>query len=157
MAFYTSVSNLILTTPAVNSIAAITSAAMVHYIDRVEGLINAKLSKRYTIPLSNNIPLLSMIATDLAIYEIVAKRGLTKTSDTENDWPSRFKEANSLLDDIANGNISLATSSGDIISLSTASIPYSNTMDYVPTFGEDDFEQSMQDQDKLDDIADDRD
>ena len=106
--------------PGVNSISNVTSSVLAHYIGRAEGVMNARLATRYTVPLSNNIPVLDFIATDLAIYEVVAKRVITTTKDTENDWPSRFKEANLLLDKIVSGEIRLTTSSGDLVGLASS-------------------------------------
>lgn len=156
MALYTSVDKVLLTTPAVNSITNITSGGIAHYIDRAETLINARLAGQFTVPLSSNIPILEMIATDLAIYEIISKRASTMTKDTENDWPSRFKKAETILSDILSGDIVLYDNTGALVSRKTNASPWSNTMDYAPTFREDDFEESHVDFDKLEDIINDR-
>lgn len=154
---YTTVEALILTTPSVNSVSNITSAALAHYINRADSVIDAKLASRYTVPLSPIPEIIKTISTDLAIYEIVGKRMVTLVKDVENDWPSRFKEANDLLDKIATGEFTLVASGGTILSTLTTNLVWSNTQNYTPTFNEDELTESYLDYDKYEDIVDARD
>lgn len=156
---YTTVNNVLQIVPAINSLTNITSATVAAYITRVDNVINAKLAGSFSLPLVGDFPILEDIATDLVIYEIVGKRNMTLVSrDKESSWPSRFKEAAKLLDDIAEGVTPLLNSSLAALSMTTggASLAWSNTMDYVPTMNEDDYTSFTQDTTKLDDIDDER-
>lgn len=157
MTLYTTVEKVALTVPSISSLSNVTSAVVAHYISRVSAVMDSKLASAFTVPLSGSYPILEYIATDLTVYEIVGKRQITGTKNTENDWPSRFKDANDLLDGIVAGRISIQTSSGDAVNRASTSVPWSNTMDYTPTFNVDDMTKSNVDSDLLDDIEDDRD
>ena len=157
---YTTVTDVVVMVPAINSITNITSEAIYTYITRVDNRINAKLAGAYSLPLPTGVyPILKDIATDLTIYEIVGKRNMTLVSrDKESAWPSRFKEAEKLLDQIAAGTMPLLNSSLQEVAQSAggADPVWSNTQDYTPTMNEDEFSTMFQDQDKLDAIDDDR-
>ena len=156
---YTSVLAVLRTVPAINSMTNIASADVAHHAARVEALMNAKLSRSYALPFTSALPLLEAVATDLTIYDIIAKRNITMTRNEDNDWPSRFKSAEKLLDQIASGELPLITSSGSAITPSAgAARVWSSTQAYTPTFNEDASSVTMtQDQDKLDAIEDSRD
>src|SRR3990172_4729811 len=149
---YTSVNAVLRTVPAINSMTNIASADIAHHAARVEALMNARLSRNYALPFTSTIPLLEMVATDLTIYDIIAKRNVTMSRNDDNDWPARFKSAEKLLEQIANGEMPLITTSMAAIAPSAgAARVWSNTQTYEPTFNEDASTVTMtQDQDKLD-------
>lgn len=160
---YTTVDDVFTAIPTIGSVTNVTSGVVAVTAGRVEAKINGKLSKSFAMPISvasgNTIPLLNAIATDLVCYELMAKFVFVQGMAKKSDWPDRFKEAMDLLDDIVDGAIPLLDSSAAIVSPATgaASIPWSNTDDYFPTMQEDSFVNHIIDEDKLDDIEDDRD
>ena len=160
MGTYTDVSRCYATVPAVGSATSVQSNEMAFFIENAEGIINAKLAKLYTVPvLINSVapPVLTAIATDLALYRALALRMFTQEQINKSVWPDRFKEAMELLDEIAAGEM-LLVASGSVLETDSSRIKLeSNTQGYTPTFNEDSFLQSTQDPDKLDDIANDRD
>lgn len=69
-----------------------------------------------------------------------------------------IKKAEQNIQEILDGNAALVDSSGAVIESSSDDMPiYCNTTDYSPTFNEDDPKNWGVDEDKLDDIADERD
>lgn len=155
---YTTVEKVIAMVPAINSITSITSASLASYVTRADNRINAKLAGKYSLPLSGTFPILEDIATDLVVYEVVGKRNMTLvTKDKESSWPSRFKEAEKLLDAIASGAMPLLSSSLTLLPQATTAVAWSNSSGYTVTMHEGPFVEMSQDSEKLDGISDERD
>jgi phage gp36-like protein len=126
------------------------------FIVQVEAMINAKISKLYSVPVAGSPPLLEMIARDLSMYRILSRRVYPQERASNSDWPDRFKESMELLDQIANGEMTLLTSSGVAVSQlsTTGAVPWSNTSNYTPTFLDDgDDIGAVIDPDKQDDAS----
>lgn len=105
------------------------------HIVRVEAIINAKLSKRYSVPFGVNSvpPIISAIATDLASMRVLRATGIGDP-DIETAM-KQFGEAKELLDSIASGETTMVNSSGGIIGQVTTTLnAESNTQDYKPIF-----------------------
>lgn len=134
---YTSAETMLNTLSAIGSISTITNSNLMFYAGAAEALINAKIAKKYTLPITDSIPLLETLATDLAIYNVLTTRISLKTEAATHPWFQRFKNAMDLLDEIANGELTLVNSAGVVLNASmTADDMYSTTMNYVPTTGE---------------------
>ena len=152
---YTSVAQITLTLVEIGSMSTLNSSGIAHHASRAETLINAKIANRYAIPIPYTVPLLETLATDLAIYNILTSRVTIKKEDP---WFIRYKGTLAMLDEIATGELNLITSSGDILSgRSDVAEIWSSTKDYHPTFWEGPAEDQIQDKDKINDEADDRD
>jgi phage gp36-like protein len=156
MPFYTTVNKLLLTLPMVGSVTSITSADLASFIDDADAIINSKLSKQYTVPVSG-APLLDSLAADIALARLLTRRIFTQEQANNSTWPDEYKKALDTLDAIANGEMTLVTSAGTIIAAaSTEGGVWSNNMNYVPTMNEDDPGTNYIDSDKLTGILDDR-
>jgi len=146
-----------MTLPAISSITQITSAQLAWYAGQAESFINAKISKHYALPFATDVPLLTTISTDLALYNLLVKRLFTAERMNKSEWPDRYKEAMAMLDDIASGKIVLIDSSGSVIGArNDIAEMWTNTMRYVPTFHDGAWEDMVTDPSKLDDIDSDR-
>lgn len=156
MPFYTTVDKLLVTLPMVGSITSISSADLAAFIDDADAIINAKLAKQFTVPVSG-APLLNSLAADIALARLLTRRVFTQEQANKSTWPDEYKAALETLDKIASGEITLVSSAGTVISAASAEGGvWSNTMGYVPTFNEDDPATNFIDSDKLLDIADGR-
>ena len=101
------------------------------FIRMVEGLIDAKLSQRYVVPLSTTSlsPLITMITADLAIFDMLVDKLPTVPEFAQG----RYDRAMDLLKMICEGKLDLpgateaSTTGGDLEIWST-------TMDYHPVF-----------------------
>ena len=134
---YTSAELMLNTLSAIGSISTLTNSSLLFYAGAAEALINAKISKKYTLPIVDSIPLLETLATDLAIYNVLSARISLRTDAGNHPWFQRFKNAIDILDDIANGSLTLINSAGTVLVAATnTDAMYSTTMDYVPTTGE---------------------
>ena len=155
---YTTVSDILNTLPAINSITNIASADIAYYAGKVESKMNAKLAQGFALPFTSDINVLTTLATDLSCYEIMAKRLFVQGFSKESPWPDRFKEAEEMLDDIVQGKYPLLDSSNTIIETKDTGnfLVKSNTQGYEPTFTEMDDTLNRVDPDKLDDLYDDR-
>lgn len=157
MPTYSTVSLCLMTLPSVTSRTNVTSAELAQFIDRGESIINAKIGALYNLPLGVRVPLLETIATDLGCYYFLSRRVFTQEKRNDSVWPDRYKESLMLLDKIANGELTLITESGGIISARTdVHETWSNTMDYHPTMTEDYQELMVVDGDKIDDLRSER-
>ena len=152
---YTSANLMIQTLPEINSISTLNASLMLHHAGRAEAFINAKIAKRYSIPIQGQVPLLETLATDLAIYNVLTSRIVIKE---EHPWFQRYKNSLDVLDQIADGKLSLIDITGAVLAgRSDVMECWSNTKDYNPTFWEGPDTLQIQDSDKIDDEADKRD
>lgn len=158
---YTSVTRINSAFPSISSVSNINSAIIAQYAGDVEAEINALVSKRYTLPLTVEVPILIAIATREAIYRIAVQRALVQfppAQQGQHPMQVQHKDDQALLTKIADGDIQLIDSLGAVIAVDATQLEiYSTTKNYVPTFHEGSWVDTVQDQDKLDDIDADRD
>lgn len=158
---YTTVESVKLTATELSSLSTVTSGDIAHFAGRTEAWMNSKLAMRYSLPFSQDIPVLQGIATDLTVYALLSKRIFTATKASEklgrSQWPERFKEAKDMLEEVVNGAAALVTLSGDLLAARTDIDPiYVTTEDYHSTFHEGGQLDQVQDTDKVDDLLSDR-
>lgn len=163
---YTSVSRIHSAFPAINSVVAVTSAMIAQlWAGPVEAEINARLSKRYALPIVGECPLLTGIATREAIYRVTLERGLVQFPPPQqgrHPLQVNHAEDQKMLDRIMAGEVELfiVNSDGSYSGLLPASTEelevWSTTKDYLPTMHEGRWEGMIQDPSKLDDIESDR-
>jgi phage gp36-like protein len=153
VASYTTVERILSEVPAIGSASNVTSLIVCRYAANVEAKINAKLSRLYTLPFTNDIPVLTALATDLTIFDLLTKRvtaHFTDQQNTQNPYISLRKDAWAMVDEISEGNIPLITSSGVAIAAATSVAITSNTKGYQPTFHNGKWEDMIQDPDRID-------
>ncbi len=147
---YTDVARVFDTLPDLKEDTELSSAHVVIFIEDAEAVMNAKLRANYEVPVAGAVPLLQAIATDCAIYRILSRRIFTQERLEDSAWPDRYKECEELLDDLADGSITLVDSAGAIISSSTtAARIQSNTSGDHPTFWEGGTFEQNKDPDKI--------
>lgn len=156
---YTNADLIKITLAEIGSMGTLTNSAILTNASAAESVINARISQRYSIPITGSVvPVLETLATDMTIYRILTGRVIV---DDEHPWFQRFRDASSTLDDIADGKMSLLTSSGDMVAErgdeSSGMDVWSNTKDYHPTHWEGPWTLQDPDPDKIEDEADDRD
>jgi phage gp36-like protein len=156
---YTSVNMVNITLAEIGSMGTLTNSAILTNASAAESMINAKIAHRYSIPITGvTVPVLETLATDMTIYRILTGRIIV---DEEHPWFQRFKDSKNTLKDIAEGKMSLLTSSGDMVGErgdeASGSQVWTNTMDYPPTHWEGSWTSHNQDPDKIEDEADERD
>ena len=166
MAKYSTVSLMIMTLPAMGTRTTITSAEYHAQLIRAESIIDARIARSYTLPVTPecatgdtcNVPILQTIATDLAIYRIMTQRIYSGEKRSESPWPDKFREAMDILENIATGKMDLVTSAGAVVSERSDNNTIETSADgYLPTFTEDDPDYQIVDSDKIDDTRDARD
>ena len=152
---YTSVDRILLDMPAIGSVTNLTSEAILGaYITPAESIVDAKISRLYTTPVLPAPELLITLATDIAIYRILSRRVFNAQQLKDSVWPSRYAESLTLLDQVADGSITLVDTDGTVIEgRSEGAVATSNTKGYVHTFNEDEPIDHVQDPTKLNDIA----
>ena len=107
------------------------------YIARAESLIDAYIGNRYSVPLSTPTPLITQIACDLAVFNMLAER----SPQIPEFMDKRYDRAMELLKGISSGTLyvgsATATSSGN-------NYAWSPNMEYHPIFAPtlDDLDQS---------------
>lgn len=154
---YTTVEIIYDTLGELQSHTTLSSNEIAGFAGRTQALMNAELSKLYSIPISNEVPALQTIATELTIYNILAQRLFTSKRRSDNPWVDRWRESKDILKLIAKGEIPLVDASNSIIAVDTTGVELTSTsVDYYPTFSELDDRQSDIDPDKLDDLEDER-
>lgn len=158
---FTSIQYRMLGTDFTNSnSAALFSEAATAADDDIRG----KLAKRYDISSSyfqtstSAPPLLRKVGQDLVIAYMI--EGLSQGSENDHKRADKYyKRAMMVLDDLAQFKMNLYNTSGSLIAASSSNHAgvKSNTVDYYNTFNEDAIENWSVDEDKLDDISDERD
>jgi phage gp36-like protein len=112
---YTSVENLLRVLPDIGSVTTLASAHLTFFIGQAEAIINGRISQRYALPLSAVPQQLESVATDIAIYYLLAKRLYTGKQLEASPWPDRYKEALETLGEIAEGAITLTDTAGTVL------------------------------------------
>jgi len=133
---YTSVEKVKVTLSFINSVSTVTSAVIAEFIGREEAKINTRLSARYALPFTTDIPILTAIASDLSAYALLSRHSFLSQTTKDNPWPERYREAMDELELITAGKVDLVTSSGDIVSIAGRMLPTSNRSQYYPTMTE---------------------
>lgn len=152
MPFYTTVALVRQTLPkSVGSMTTLTNSDVALYINQTDSMINGKLSKLYTVPISGSA-MLETIATDLSCARLL-RRLFTQEKKNSSSWVDSFAEAVDELDAIANGEISLVNSAGELFAKATSQV-WSNNENYTQTMDEGPFDDSFVDHNKLQDISD---
>lgn len=158
---YTSVDRMKLVLADLGSVTTLTSQQMWTFGIDAQAEMNARLARLYTLPLMTTtvtVPILTALATDLAIYRVLSRRLFTAERLAASPWPDRYKEAQRTLEQIATGEVLLVTTSYTVIDGRTdIAEVWSTTKDYVPTFWEGPPGTSVVDEDKLEDGANARD
>lgn len=156
---YTSVARVYDLEPMIGSLSDLTSSQILTaFIEPVEGEINARLARRYSVPLTDAIPMLEGIADDMAVYRCL-RRIFSQDQLKDSVWPNAFKESMDKLIEVAKGEVLLVNSGGSIIAQrGTIARAQSNTQGYQPTFHEGgSWMDQIKDQDRTDDELDARD
>src|SRR3990167_3632333 len=78
MSYYTHPGSVFAAYPAINTaqLTGLNSAVVLSFIDQAENEINAKVSAKYALPVSNGCPILGTLALREAIFRIAIQRGL---------------------------------------------------------------------------------
>lgn len=155
---YTNASVILQTLTAIGSISTLNNSSILLHAGQAEAFINAKIAKKYTLPIVGQVPLLETLATDLAIYNILTTRISLKTDAGEHPWFQRFKNVLRTLNEIADGSLPLVVSDGSLLSDRTdTQEAYSTTMGYKATTFEGSIEYQEIDSNKVEDNLDSRD
>jgi phage gp36-like protein len=146
---YTSVEYIRKTCPEIGSLSNVTSELLSHCAGKAEAEINGRINKRYTLPISGDVPLLTVLSTDLAIYYVLSRRPLVGPQSKGDPWLQKFKEARDILDKVADGEVQLINSSGSAIAQNVSVMQFwSTTKDFKPTFDESAIEEWIVDNNK---------
>lgn len=121
------------------------------HIDRAENYVKAVLAKRYEAFSAGAVPpLLTTITQDIACYYVI-RAAHFKDSKNKSQYLEEFKTAFVTLKEIANGELSLADTSGSLVAVRSASTYLSNHENYTPIFGKDDPTTWDRDEDEVTD------
>lgn len=160
---YTSVQLVWDQAPWINSISELSSSVLAsRYLGPVEAEINAKLAKRFALPLTDReCPILTAVATREAIYNIMITRGLIHFPPAQQGRHPMFVQHladQNLINAIVTGSMALIDASFTEVPANVAAVElWSTTMDHLPTFGKGDLLDNIQDDAMLDDSRDDYD
>lgn len=152
-----------------NSVSDSTGVAIIEaHITRAEGMVNSYISSRYSsqvptggwgLPWGSEWgtaatpipPILRTLTEDLTSYYVI-RGSYVQDGERKNNYGEYFKEAIKILEQIRDGKMPLALTSGAIVPHVTAGKFKSSTQNYAPTFDEGNPEKWDIDPDKEDDI-----
>lgn len=119
----------------IGSVTTITSAVIGRFIDRAESEINLRLAHLFTVPVACSPPVLAHLSEELAAG-LIFRRLYTQQKENTSEWVTDyFDRVNEILELISTGSASLVCSGGSVIDEDRrTSAPFSNTMDFTPTF-----------------------
>lgn len=124
-------------------------------VDRAEAEVNSYLTARYSLPFSTVPPLVRALTEDIACYNTV-RAAYTHDGDLQNKFLDDFTSAFSKLESIRDGITKLALTDGSILAGRSTTRYLCSTSEYAQTFNFDDPKNWNVDQDRLDDITDER-
>lgn len=155
---YTSVLLIKSRLPGVSSVGGISNDVYDTYASAAESIVDGKLARRYTVPFSPTPPLVETLSTDIAAYRLWTQRLSPRKGADDEEKTNALKEALALLDELADGTMTLTSSDGSVVSeRSTTGHAWSDKMGYNPTYYEGLIENMITDSDKVDDAEDVRD
>ena len=132
------------------------AAVISKHLNRAGGIIDAKLSKRYTVPVTDSCPIIDAISEDITAY-YVCRTYYTQDNHNKLESLAELRDlALEQLEAIRKGEMDLVDSSGNVIaerSTGAHSLVDSNTKDYQPFFDVDKDTDWHFDSDLLDSIA----
>lgn len=106
-------------------------------IGEAAAIIDGYISRRYTLPITVTVPLLTTLATDIAVFRVLSSKPFSPAErSVDTNWPDRYREAIAILTKIAEGDMALVGVDGTVVTANDNSRAWSTTMNYVPTFGE---------------------
>ena len=145
MANYTTVANV-----QVLLVGIAAADVNVLYLTMADNIINSKLGSRYVVPFTTTPPIIQTIATDIAAYYTM-RALFTQDSQNKSEWTSTYKESIKMLDEIAEGKVPVIDAAG--VELAHIVEPISsNNQSFNPTFDMDTIDNSVIDEDLIDDI-----
>jgi len=120
-----------------------------------EAEINGHLAKLYKLPLTVAVPLLTTVATEMAVYKIFASKSFSAPPrPVEAAWVERYRSAIAILLKLATGEMVLVGVDGAVVPpLANIASAWSSKMQYTPTFGEGADQGFFVDRSKLEDEA----
>jgi hypothetical protein len=138
---YCSTTSIILIVPGLADTSTMTDVILRH-ITRADALINAKISKRYVVPITPTPPLLGSLSEDITsayTYRSFYQKDNLNKSEYYGELTA---EAFATLDEIRDGKMDLVDASGGVIAESTvesdSGVIDSTTKDYQSFFDVDD-------------------
>lgn len=134
-----------------------TSVVVSRHITRADALIDSKISKRYSTPISPTPPLLASLSEDIVVYYSY-RSFYTQDNSNKTDYFNELRDgALKVLDEIREGKIDIVNTAGSLIEErsdeATSGVLDSTNKDYQPFFDVDDEFDWHFDSDLLDDIA----
>lgn len=156
---YSSATSILLIFPGLANTSTVTNVITRH-ITRADALIDSKISKRYSVPISPTPPLLGSLSEDISVYYTYRSFYTSDNSNRTEYFAELRDHAIATLDEIREGKIDIVNTAGSLITErdeeSTTGILDSTTKDYQPFFDVDDELDWKFDADRLDDVADKR-
>ncbi len=150
-ASYATVDDVLDLCTRIGSISTVTSAHVRRMIGMAQADVDAKLAKKYDLPFTSEVPFLTVLTANLAVYYSTRKH-FTREKSNKSDWVDSYKiEAERLLQQLLENQVELIDTGGTVIDPSDSEGPSSNTEDYIPTFSELPFTEHEVDEDKLTD------
>lgn len=128
------------------------------HIRRVDGLINGKCARRYSVPFTSTAvpPFIRTIAEDITCYYTM-RSFYSQDAQNKNEWVEEHKNnALEFLNEIQKGDIDLVDTSGSAVPVQEDEIVdqvSSNTMNFQPFFDIDDSLEWKFDEDQEDNIS----
>jgi len=127
-------------------------AIFAKHIDRAEGVVNAAVTAKYSLPITPTPPILITLTEDIACY--YATRGAyTQDGQNKNEYMTEYKSAMDILKQIIKGDIKLSLTDGSLVPVNSSSRFLASTENYTPIFGLDDPTEWQRDPNEIDDQA----
>lgn len=118
---YSTVADVFAAYPMIGSVTAIGSAGVALAISTQQARIDARLAGRYAVPFADAPPVISSIATQLAVHQLLTQRVFTGERGATSEWPdAAWKWAIDMLDALSAGSAFLISGSGTIVETTIA-------------------------------------
>lgn len=153
---YSNVGQVLALVPDITSNTNVTSAVIASFMANNQAKVDAKLVSRYSLPFTEEIPVLQQVLTYMTLHDVIAgtsKFG-SRIEGEDHVWLSAYKRSMKDLDAIAAGKMDLVNVSGQIVTdrADPDMVVITDYTDYEPTFQGQDLTESVVDPDFLKDV-----
>lgn len=127
------------------------------HITRADGIIDAKLARRYSVPFSTTPPLVRTLSQDITNYFVFRSFFNSDNVNRLEEKSEYYNMAMDTLNEIMKGNMDLVDTAGSVLTeVNADNVMYSTVEDYTPFFNVDDSTSWKFDSDLLDSVRSDR-
>lgn len=144
--------------PKIDTINGLTNKKINTRIQDMDGIINLRLSTRYTVPFPVNTssfpPIIKFLSKHMTLIDILKNQSVKRAGDIPEWIESREKQLEKILTGLETGSYTLVDSAGNAYTSVSDGKIWGSKTSFHPVFSMLDYEEQQVDTDYLDELAD---